>query len=739
MQQRPVSETAEIIARLELLRQTGTTAAAELECREACSRFPSDAGLRVMLALILHQQSRVADATAELDAAIRIEPSHIGALRHRGMLLAGQGKHREAIRDLQMLAKAVPEDASAQYDLGVTFDLARDPASALFQYDLALKLDPGFFAAALNRGYVLTALDRLEEALQNNLDLVQRFPGVPEAYYNLAEVLIALRRPEEALAACDRALAIRPDYAKAHIDRALAFAELGRIAQAQDSLDRARVLDPAAVHGFNSGFAAQIGGFFGQFDARSLYLHRLYQQQEECDWRRRGELVTGLERLILEGAASGNEITDSHLPFRALAFPVSREANRLLVQGVAKRLGAGVMPLPRPAAPAGRIRIGYVSPDFRVHPGAFLTRRLYGLHDRERFEVFAYSLVADDGSEVRRDIVAGVDCFRDVAALNPVQVAEQIRRDGIHIAIDLSGYTNYTRSEIFAFEPASVQVSYLGFPGSLGADFYQYAIVDEVVCPPGEERWWTERLVYMPDTYYVTDNQTRVAPVAPSRSDAGLPETGFVFCCFNNAYKIEPEMFGVWMRILARVPGAVLWLLGRSARIEANLRREAQARGIDGDRIVMAPFLPREIHLARYPLAGLFLDTLHYNAHTTAVDALWMGVPVLTCPGRTMPSRVGASLLNAAGLPELAVGSLHEYEETAVRLAAEGSSGLETYRARLARGRSGCALFATEVFVRNLEKAYELMWARARQGLPPESLRVPRAQPAAPLFHRRWH
>jgi predicted O-linked N-acetylglucosamine transferase (SPINDLY family) len=738
MGQAPAGETAGIIARLEQLRQAGDLSAAELECRRACNRFPSDADLRVVLALLLRQQGKAEAAMAELDSAIRCEPDHVGALRHRGMLHASLGRHREAIADLGRVARVLPAEASAQYDLGVAFDMAHDTASALAQYELALARDPGLFAARLNRGYALAALERLDQALQNNLDLAQRFPYVPEAHFNLAEVLIALHRPGEALAACDRALAIRPDYAKAHIDRALALAELGRTEEAQQSLDQARALDPAAVHNFNAGFAARIGGFFEQFDARSLYLHRLYQQQEECDWSRRHELIDNLERLILEGAASGHEVSDPHLPFRALAFPISREANRLLVRAVANRIRAGVTPFPRVIAPADRIRIGYVSPDFRVHPAAFLTRRLYGLHDRARFEVFAYSLVADDGSEVRRDIVAGADCFRDVSALNSVQIAEQIHRDGIHIAIDLSGYTNYTRSEIFAFEPAPIQVNYLGFPGSLGADFYHYAIVDEVICPPGEERWWTERLVYLPDTYYVTDNQTKVVPLAARRSDAGLPEAGFVFCCFNNAYKIGPEIFDVWMRILTRVPDSVIWLLATGKKIEANLRREAQARGVDGSRIVVAPFLPREIHLARYPLAGLFLDTLHYNAHTTAVDALWMGVPVLTCPGRTMPSRVAASLLSAAGLPELIVGDLKGYEETAVRLATHGSAALATLRARLARNRSTCALFDTETFVRHLEKAYELIWEREREGLPPEPIRVPRLERAVPL-HRRWY
>ena len=265
------------------------------------------------------------------------------------------------------------------------------------------------------------------------------------------------------------------------------------------------------MHAFNAGFAQQMGGggFLEQFDARSLYLHRLYQQQEDCDWSRRDELIRNLERFILEGDSQGRPIVDAHLPFRALAFPISDDATLTLARGIARKLQAPIEPIGHGIRRSGRIRIGYVSPDFRVHPAAFLTRRIYGLHDRERFEVFAYSLGPDDGSEVRHDIVDGVDCFRDVSALSARETATRIRDDGIQVAIDLSGYTNFTRPEVFAFRPAPIQASYLGFPGTLGADYIQYAIVDAEVCPPGAERWWSEKLIYMPDTYYVTDNRTR--------------------------------------------------------------------------------------------------------------------------------------------------------------------------------------------------------------------------------------
>ena len=732
-------QPAELSARIERHIGAGELQLAGDACANACAEFPENIDLRVMLASIRQRLGKIDEALRDLQEALRQEPLHHGALRARGILLALRGDHRSAITDLRTVAEACPKDASVQYDLGLILDMAGDALSALGQYELALNLDAEFVPAALNRGYLLTKLGRLEEALENNLAVRELFPEMPEAHYNVAEVLIALRRPQQAVQACNTAIGLNPRYAKAYIDRALALAELGHVEQAQASLDQAQLLDRSAVHAFNAGFAQAMGagGFLEQFDARSLYLHRLYQQQEEGDWSRRNEFIGNLERMILDGERQGRDIADAHLPFRALAFPISDAARLALARGVARKLQAGVEPVGQDVRAGGRIRIGYVSPDFRVHPAAFLTRRMYELHDRERFDVFAYSLMPDDGSDIRRDIVQGVDGFRDVSRLSAREIALQISNDGIHIAIDLSGYTNFTRPEVFAFRPAPLQVSYLGFPGTLGADYIQYALVDETVCPAGSDNWWTEKLIYMPDSYYVTDDRTAVAKLSPRRQDFGLPVGGFVFCCLNNSYKIDPQIFDLWMRILSRVPRSVLWLLGPSEILQNNLRKEAQARGVAGSRIIFSAFLPRDVHLARYPLADLFLDTLHYNAHTTAVDALWMGVPVLTLPGSTMPARVGASLLRSMGLPDMIVDNAEDYEQKAVLLATEGNA-LAALRQRLAENRSRFPLFDTEYFVRNLEQAYEVIWRRHLEGLQPESFKVSRVGRGRGM-RSRWH
>lgn len=359
-----------------------------------------------------------------------------------------------------------------------------------------------------------------------------------------------------------------------------------------------------------------------------------------------------------------------------------------------------------------------------MHVGAYNTWRLFGLHDRARFEVYGYSLQPGDGSAVRAEIERGCDVFRDVSAMSDRDAAQLIHSDGIDILVDLAGYTRFARPEIMALRPAPVQVAYQGFPGTMGAEFIQYAIVDRFVCPPGAERFWSERLVYLPQTYYIAGSDEAAAATCRSRAEAGLPEAPFVFCCFNAPYKIEPRIFEVWMRLLRALPEAVLWLMaGDSEAVATNLKREAEARGVSSDRLIFAPFLPRERHLARLRFADLFLDTVTYNAHTTAADALWMGVPVLTCPGRSLVARVCGSLLHALDLPELVVQNLDEYETCAAHLATDPSAHAKLC-ARLSVKVPTATFFDSARRARELEAAYETMWRRCEAGLPAESIVV---------------
>jgi protein O-GlcNAc transferase len=375
----------------------------------------------------------------------------------------------------------------------------------------------------------------------------------------------------------------------------------------------------------------------------------------------------------------------------------------------------------------GRIRIGYVSPDYRMHPSAFLMQPIFELHDRTRFEIYGYSLMKSDGSEIRRRIESTVDVFRDESGAFDVDIADRISADHIDVLVDLAGYTNFSRAGIFARRPAPLQVSYLGFPGTLGADYIDYALVDRTVCPAGAERHWIEKPVYLPNCYFAASNRDRAAARPASRASTGLPDSALVLCCFNNAHKVEPVMFSIWMRALRANPDAVLWLFANDARVQENLRREAESRGIGPSRLRFAPYWTHERHLGRLSHADLMVDTLYYNAHTTALDALGAGVPVLTCPGPSMPSRVAASLLKAIDMPDLITRDLAEYEQRLLFLG-QNRAELQKLRLKLKENYDKTPLFDTEGFVRDLESAFVTMVERYRAGLPAEAFDVSAAK-----------
>jgi predicted O-linked N-acetylglucosamine transferase (SPINDLY family) len=371
--------------------------------------------------------------------------------------------------------------------------------------------------------------------------------------------------------------------------------------------------------------------------------------------------------------------------------------------------------------PGERIRLAYVSADLHDHATARLLAELIELHDRERFAVMGVSLGPDDGSAMRRRLIEGFDEFIDARELDDAQVVERMRAARIDIAVDLKGHTAGSRPGVFARRPAPVQVAYLGYPGTSGASFIDYLIADEVTVPPAQRNHYTEHIAYLPGSYQVNDRRRPRPSTAVSRAQAGLPAQGFVFCCFNNSYKILPGIFDHWMNILRSTEGSTLWLLEDSEVARRNLQIEAQRRGIDSRRLVFAPRVPLPEHLARHQLADLFLDTLPVNAHTTASDALWAGLPVLTSPGSGFAARVAASLLYAVGLPELVAGDLVRYEELAVELA--GNPGrLRAIRELLARNVTDAALFDTDRFRLEIEAIYEAMWRRHLRGETPADL-----------------
>ncbi|MFN0039121.1 MAG: tetratricopeptide repeat protein [Burkholderiales bacterium] len=706
-----------------------------------CHRFPDDARPRFLLGALFERLGRFEESLSAQNAALQRDGGHVQVIAAKARVLDLLGQTAEAERFLSDALRDQPRSSRLWANLGVLLEKRNEFAGALAAYDQALALDNANKPARVNRGHVLSALRRPDEALANNRMLVETYPADAFAHYNLAEVLLALHRYHEVAEACDRALAIDAGYAKAYVDRGLARAALGQVAAARCDFEQACELDAGVMRHFHDGFGGPGSNRLDRVDAGSIFLQVLHEECKRCDWSRRDHFAMHLEALVKTEAKAGREIANPDVPFMLFSHPVREDIRFALSASAARTVerdarADGAAPYVHSRKRRSRLRLGYVSPDFREHAVGFLTRRLYGLHRRERFEVFAYSLQRGTGALLEKEIATGCDVFSDVSALTVTNIAAKMYEDGIDIAIDLAGYGANSRPGVFALRPAPIQVSFLGFPATLGADWMDYAIVDGVSCPPGADVQWREKLVRMPYTYFITDNRQVVDDLGLDRAGAGLPESGFVFCSFNNPYKVDPRMFEIWIRLLHATPGAVLWILAPDETVQKNLLREAGNRGCDPARLIFAPPLPHARHLGRLRFADLFLDTHPCNAHTTAADALWANVPLITIPGTTMPSRVASSLLTAAGMPELICRDFETYEAMALKLA-NTPGEIERAKQKLVANRSTFPFFDTESFVEALEQAYAEMWRRFEAGLSPAAFNV--VSQSRPAIPSRWY
>jgi predicted O-linked N-acetylglucosamine transferase (SPINDLY family) len=642
----------------------------------------------------------------------------------------------QALAALEAHLRQRPDDVEALTDAAILLEASGGaPQAALARYDEALRLAPGHFRARLNRAALMAVLGRLEEALQDNLQLTKRYVGSWAAFYNLADVLLRLDRYAEALAAAERGLRLQPDAANILMLRGLALAMLERDAEARASFARARRVDAAAADDYHAAAASAAGVAVPQqltLDPRQIRLARLLERQKTCDWRERGRLIAGMRALAADLRRAPAPLEEMGLYHTALSLPLAASEQQALAMGIAMAAEARAAALPRNSAAADgrdlrahkKIRLGFITPNFREHPSAKLHWRHLALRDRTRFEVYGYSLRYGEGP-LRQRIVEACDVFRELSELGSQEIATRIAGDSIDILIDLSGHLEYSRPEVLALRPAPLQVSYQGLPATMGAELVDYRITDAYTTQPEEIPYWSEKLVFLPEAFFIYNDLEPISGEVPSRSACGLPVGGFVFCSFNANYKIEPDVFEVWMRLLARVPGSVLWLLDGGEAARRNLRREASVRGIAPERLVFAPRLAHAEHLARHACADLFLDTFYCGAHTTAADSLWAGLPVLTCPGETMAARISASIVRAAGMPELVAVDREAYEAAAFRMATQPGE-LAALREKLARTRKTSPMFDTARRVRELDHAFEMMWQRHLAGLPPESFAVPR-------------
>jgi predicted O-linked N-acetylglucosamine transferase (SPINDLY family) len=659
------------------------------------TRNAKDADARLRLGLALALSGRTEAAIEQWQQVLQARPGDFATLVNLGAALAQRGRHDAAITHLHAALAIDAAQAQVHYNLGNSLLATQDIDGAISSLRHAIALDARLPPAHNNLGVAYRRAGRLAQACSEFTAAIALDPHFVDARNNLADTLYAhgveLHRAgelPEAVVAYDRMLAMRPEAADAWRDRGRVLESLQRLDSALASYQRALQLKPD-----------DLGALAGMLSCCV----------RSCLW---APVADTLQRL--RGAASGFEALH---PFLALSIS-DLPAEQLLISAARARASIQV-PIHVPVAtvePApdgrGRIRLAYVSSDLRDHAISHLLIGVLERHDRDRYEVHAVALQADTGhSEIGARLRRAVQHYHDVTALGDAAVAQRMRDCGIDVAVDLNGYTTGARPGIFAHRAAPVQVNYLGYAGTLGAPYMDYLIADEVVIPAGHEQWYSEQVVRLPHCYLPNDDQREIAP-APSRAQAGLPPEGLVLCAFGNAYKINPPVFDIWMRLLRERPGSVLWLRGIAAEACANLRREAGSRGVDAARLVFAPQVASMAeHLGRQGLADLYLDTYPYNAHSTACDMLWAGVPVLTCAGASFASRVAASALTAVGLPELITHSLSEYERLALELTGQPGA-LPALCARLAQNRTGAPLFDTQGYTRALERAYASMHQR---------------------------
>ena len=692
---------------------------------------PDNAPAHANHAAALRDRGHTEAALASFDRAIGLQADLAEAWANRSMLLLTLNRPRPALAGFERLVVLRPDDAAAHYGRGVALQALERWGAALSAFDRALALQPGLVEAWAYRGAALRALGRAEEALACFDRTLALRPDFPEVLNNRGSVLLDLRRPAEAVVSYDRAVELLPNQAEILNNRGTALLDAGRAEAAIVSYSQALALRPGFEAALNNRASALRE--LGRHEAAAADYAQLLKLAPDfpytqgdllfarlhlCDWAGYDEARAGIEASIRAGRRAIN-------PFSALAVTGSPEEQRRCAEAYA----ADKLPRQEPLLKRStryrheRIRVAYLSADFHEHATAHLMAELFETHDRSRFETYALSFGPDRRDAMRVRLEAAFDRFIDIRDRSDRAAAQLLKELEIDIAVDLKGYTGGSRPGILSFRPAPVQISYLGFPGSMGARHIDYVLADPFVVPPEQERCYSEKIVRLPDCYFPCDAGRPIAPATPSRAEAGLPETGFVFCCFNSAYKFTPALFDVWMRLLVSVEGAVLWLLGDSEAAMRNLRQEAARRGVAPERLVFSRRLPASEHLARHRLADLLLDTAPCNAHTTASDALWAGLPVLTCPGDAMAARVAGSLLHSIGLPELIAPDLAAYEATALALARDADR-LAALKERLVRNRTTTPLFDSGRRRRHIEQAYATMWARAERGEAPSAFAV---------------
>ena len=689
-------------------------------------------------AMARHQAGDLAAAEVSYRRLLEDHPDHPDVLHLLGVVHYQRGRIPEAIALLRRAIRIAPRNADALSNLGLVLNAAGDIAGAGDVLTRAVSLDPGLAAAHNMLGTVLLASGDLDAAIDRYRQAIAADDSLTGAKVNLANALLLAGHADAALEHCRTALRADDGLAEAHSIMGSIMASLGELPVATSSFRRACALDPDNP-GHWCSLAANLEAE-RKWDEALDGFDRAYSLDKDCGPAISGGLLLrkslcrwdDLERWSERFADGVRRGLKGLTPFIYLAEPSTPmeqlECARLWSRHISERMSPvrDRLNLPRRRRAHGTVTVAYFSYDFRRHPTAYTKVGLFENHDRSRFRILGYCHGPDDDSDIRRRVIDSFDEFRDVRGWPAAEVARRICADGVDILVDLKGHTLEAPTDVFALRPAPLQVNYKGYPGTIGGDFTDYIVADEFVIPEDRRDTCSEAVVYLPETYWVDDSRRALPEEPPGRSELGLPDDVVVFCGFNNSYKIRPEVFEDWMSILDAVPRAVLWLQNTNdeSSLADNLRREASNAGISPERVVFAPRLPLRRYLGLFTLADLYLDSRPYNGHTTASDALWSGLPVLTLPGTTFASRVAGSMLRVLGMPELIAGDREDYRATAIRLGHD-SGERRALRQRLASARRSSPLYDTARLTRHMERAYERMYQRSVAGLPPEGFRVP--------------
>ncbi|EBA18424.1 TPR repeat protein [Roseobacter sp. SK209-2-6] len=615
------------------------------------------------------------------------------------------GNLNEAATCLNKACELAPRSPNPYSALGDVYQEQSQIDNAIALYKKAISLDPEHVNSLNNLANTYVNLGRISEALPLLETARAKAPQNALIAFNLGSAVLKTGQATRAKTLFEKAISLDPNLTQAHYNLAQLQSSAGEKELAIERFDAILQENPADDR------------------TRACRLDALAQIN---DWRWLQEYQECRRHLGLTGCS---------IPaFTALNLEDNPDLLRLRIQAYANERFPAVEPAPpcnhheRPK----KLRIGYFSSDFHRHATMHLMGGLFAAHDKARFEIYAYSYDAAPADAIRKRVQDAVTCFRDISTTQEAAILEQVKADKLDIAIDLKGFTGNNKSHLFAHRLAGIQISYLGFPATSGSTAFDYFIGDHKTCPPGSERFFEEHLIRMPNSYQANDNSRTISDKQYTRADCGLPDDGFVFCSFNNSYKITPREFDIWMRLLAQTDGSVLWLLQTSQSSTENFRQEAEKRGIDASRLIFAPPLPQAEHLARQQVADLFLDSFTVNAHTTGSDALWAGVPILTLPGKQFAARVGASLLHAVGLPEMIATSEADYEKRALELAHD-TEAMAKIRGKLYRNRLNSPLFDTDRFARDLEKGFDLAFERSLKGQTPAHIDVPAAPLETPM------